>query len=343
MRLTRFRVTTFNLLNLNEPGRRMYRDADGIAPALYAQRIAWTGAMLRRAEAEVFGFQELWHPAPLAAALEAAGLAADYVALTPPWLNGQHIACAAAVRRGLLVGEPEWIVKFPPGLRLQTRGEDPLSAAISITLDSFSRPVLHLRIRPHDARPEVHVFVCHFKSKGPTEVSGERWFKADPARYGPHQAAIGAALSTIRRTAEAAALRVLLTEVMKGTGAPVIVLGDLNDEQNSNTLNILTEQPALLGPLSTGGRDTALYSVQSLQEMQSLRDVYYTYIHQGAHGSLDHILVSEEFYASSRNRRWAFDRLDVWNDHLNGEEAATAEGSNDHGVVRAHFRTVAAR
>jgi predicted extracellular nuclease len=338
-----FSVTSFNLLNLNLPGRAMYRDTAGWSAEEYARKVAWTARMLRTARADLYGFQELWHPEALAAVLTEAGLAADYVAVTPPWLKGRHIACAAAVRRDMLVGEPEWIVEFPPDLVLQSRGDDPLNARISVTLKAFSRPVLHLRIRPRARAAEVHVFVCHFKSKGPTEVSGERWFKADPARYGPHQAAIGAALSTIRRTAEAAALRVLLTEVMKGTGAPVIVLGDLNDEQNSNTLNILTEQPALLGPLSTGGRDTALYSVQSLQEMQSLRDVYYTYIHQGAHGSLDHILVSEEFYASSRNRRWAFDRLDVWNDHLNGEEAATAEGSNDHGVVRAHFRTVAAR
>ena len=45
----------------------------------------------------------------------------------------------------------------------------------------------------------------------------------------------------IRRTAESAALRVMLTDVMKGTVTPVIVLGDLNDGQHSNTINILSD------------------------------------------------------------------------------------------------------
>lgn len=45
----------------------------------------------------------------------------------------------------------------------------------------------------------------------------------------PHANALGQAMSTIRRTAQATALRVLLTEVMKGTVTPVIVLGDVND------------------------------------------------------------------------------------------------------------------
>jgi len=338
MRLDRFSVTTFNLFNLNEPGLRMYRDAQGLTPAEHAAKIAWTAAMLRRARAEMYGFQELWHPASLEAALVAAGLAEEYVALAPPWLSGQHIACAAAVRRDLLAGEPRWIVDFPPGLRLQSRGDDPLSAAVSVNLRSFSRPVLHLRLRPRDTAAEIHVFVAHFKSKGATVVSDEPWFEADEALHRPHADAIGAAISTIRRTAEAAALRVILTEVMKGTNTPVLVMGDLNDDHNSSVLEILTEQPAYLRPLATGGRDTALYSGQALQQYLSQRDVYYTYIHQEVHGSLDHILMSQEFYANSRRRQWMFDGLDIFNDHLNDKALRQAEGAGDHGVVRARFQ-----
>ncbi len=337
MRLASFSVTSLNLYNLNLPGLRMYRNATGWSEAQYARKIAWTAAMLRRARADVYGVQELWHPDALQAALDAAGMAQEYVALCPPWLAGQHIACAAAIRRDLLVGEPEWIVDFPEALRLRSGGDDPLSAAISVSLRSFSRPVLHLTLRPRDTAEPIHLFVAHFKSKAPTVVSGEAWFKADDALHRPHQGAIGSALSTIRRTAEAAALRVILTGLMKDTGTPVIVLGDLNDDHNSNTLDILTEQPAFLRPLSTGGRDTALYSGQSLQQYMSQRDVYYTYIHQEVHGSLDHILVSEEFYSNSRKRRWNFERLDIFNDHLNDKDLRDEEGANDHGVVRARF------
>jgi hypothetical protein len=38
----------------------------------------------------------------------------------------------------------------------------------------------------------------------------------------------------------------------------VVVLGDLNDGQDSNTLEILSEQPRFLQLPSAGGRDAAL-------------------------------------------------------------------------------------
>ena len=56
-------------------------------------------------------------------------------------------------------------------------------------------------------------------------------YDADPDRYKNHAQAIGGAMSTIRRTAEATALRILLTRAMKGTVTPVIVLGDLASAQ----------------------------------------------------------------------------------------------------------------
>jgi hypothetical protein len=58
----------------------------------------------------------------------------------------------------------------------------------------------------------------------------------------------------------------MLTEVMKGSTTPVIVLGDINDGQTSNTANILTEQPRFLVGEATGGSDVGLYTAQTLQE-----------------------------------------------------------------------------
>lgn len=152
-----------------------------------------------------------------------------------------------------------------------------------------------------------------------------------------HATSIGAAISTIRRTAEAAALRFILTEQMKGTRTPVIVLGDINDGQHSNTVNILTEQPRYLVGDSLGGGDVSLYTAQTLQEYRSTRDVYYTHVHQDIMESLDHILVSEEFYDNSRRRVWMFDGMTVNNDHLNFDDHKEA-GTTDHGVICATFK-----
>ena len=155
--------------------------------------------------------------------------------------------------------------------------------------------------------------------------------------YKPHQTALGAAISTVRRTAEAAAVRVMLTDVMKGSTTPVIVLGDINDGQHSNTANILTEQPRYLVGESTGGADVGLYTAQTLQEYRDTRDVYYTHVHQDLRESLDHVLVSEQFYDNSRKRRWLFDGLVINNDHLNFDNQKDV-GTGDHGVVKVSFK-----
>ena len=70
---------------------------------------------------------------------------------------------------------------------------------------------------------------------------------------------------------------------------------------------------------------------------RSQRDVYYTHVYQGIRESLDHILVSEEFYDNSRDRIWAFDGMEVYNDHMNREQHKDEHGASDHGVVRTHF------
>ncbi len=55
----------------------------------------------------------------------------------------------------------------------------------------------------------------------------------------------------------------ILTEAMKKNDNPVVVLGDLNDGQYSNTINILTEQPNYLFSGYEGRSDTALYATDT--------------------------------------------------------------------------------
>lgn len=326
--------TTFNLLNLNEPGLPVYNDTDGWDPALYARKIDWTAAKLREMRADVFGFQELWHGDSLQAALDAGGFD-DYAALVPPGHAGQGIVCAAAVARDILVGAPEWITGFPDDFILRSGGDDAQTSDIAVQVSTFSRPVLRFVVRPRATGPDISVYVCHFKSKAPTRIFREGWYQKEV--HGRHAEAIGAALSTVRRTAEAAALRMILTAEMKGTDRPVVVLGDCNDGQHSNTLNIMTGQPRFLTALSEGGGDNDLYTTQTLQQYRSETDVYYTHIYQEMRESLDHILVSQEFYDMSRRRLWAFDGLEIANDHLNADDHKES-GTGDHGIVRARFR-----
>jgi endonuclease/exonuclease/phosphatase family metal-dependent hydrolase len=327
--------TTCNLYNLNLPGHAIYTDRDGWDEVQYDSKIAWLGRSLATMQADVFGFQELWHADALEDVLAQAHLDEDYTMLVPPEHEGDRIVCAGAVRTRMLMGEPEWIEAFPEDFRLESRGDDPQTPAISVDIGSFSRPVLHFSVRPHDEDAPIHVYVVHFKSKAPTQIYRESWYEADT--YSPHRDGIGSALSTIRRTAEAAAFRMLVVDKVRDTDEPVVVLGDINDATLSNTANILTGQPNYLFGRSTGGSDVDLYTVQTLQQYRSTRDVYYTHIHQNERESLDHILVSQEFYDNSRKRIWAFESMDIANDHLNSEDHK-ADGTTDHGIVRAVFR-----
>lgn len=335
MARTRIRFATCNLYNLNEPGKRMYRDANGWTPEEYHQKIAWTANAINSAPADVWAFQELWHRDSLAKVFAEAKLADEFALLIPPNHQGERIVCAAAVKKDWLIGNPEWIVDFPDQFKLSSEGDDPQTPAIDVQINQFSRPVLHFEVKPRSKGKHIHVYVCHFKSKAPTQIYREDWYSK--ATYSRHSKAIGSALSTIRRTAEATALRMIITERLKDTDTPVVVLGDINDSQHSNTVNILSGQPNhLLSPWRQGGSDVDLYSIATLQEYRSLRDVYYTHIYKNTRESLDHILVSEQFYDNSRKRLWAFKGMDIINDHLN-EENHKETGTTDHGIVRATF------
>lgn len=335
MARTKLSFTTCNLFNLQQAGKSLYRKTKPWTEDEYIRKIAWTTSIFRNITSDVWAFQELWSPTSLQQAIDNAEMTDRYILLAPPTHDDRKIICAAAVRKDILISEPEWINNFPEIFKLQSSGDDDQTSEISVRIDHFSRPILHFQIKPHWEEKSIEVYVCHFKSKRPTDIYGEPWYSKQI--YSRHSETLGSAVSTIRRTAEAAALRLILTEQMKDTDTPVVVLGDLNDAKDSNTLNILTGQPNyIMAGYSQGGSDVDLYSVGTLREYRSQRDVYYTHIHNKTRESLDHILVSQEFYDNSRRRIWAFKGMEIYNDHLNSENHKE-NGSSDHGVVRASF------
>ena len=276
-----FSVATFNLFNLQEPGKPTHQGQTW-SDEEFDVKIKWIAWQLGILDADIVGLQELWSKAAIEAVLEVhKPLKDQYDVLADP-ATGERIVCGALVRKGLLAGEPDWVDKFPKAVRLQLGKDpaDPQAPEIKVAINGFSRPVLRFAVELCDDQPATEVFVTHLNSKLPTQMSSEEWFTKNPDLFKPHQKALGAGISTIRRTAEAVALRVLVTDALKGTGTPVVVLGDINDGQASNTANILTEQPRFLVGGSTGGSDVGLYTAQTLQEYRDTRDVYYTHVHQ---------------------------------------------------------------
>ncbi|MEB3211251.1 MAG: endonuclease/exonuclease/phosphatase family protein [Leptolyngbyaceae bacterium] len=329
---------TFNLYNLQLPGKRWRFNAEPYSEQMYRQKVTWSAEMIHRIQADVIAFQELWSKQCLIDIFVEAGLENDYelVFIKDEWYD---IAVAAAVRSPWTVRQKTIHKEFPEELTLIKRGNDPQDAGedndIEVKINIFSRSVLQLSIGHTDDPdvPQIEAFATHLKSKLPTRLDNE---ESDDEGIRSHSQALGSALSTIRRTAEVAALRIIVNKVAKHTDVPVVIVGDLNDGQLSNTLAIATQQPSyrLYGASRVGGKsDVGLYDASTLQQFRSLRDVYYTHVYKDVREIIDHVLVSEQFYHYSRQRIWSFREMKVWNDFLDDEHKWTS----DHGIVCAYF------
>jgi predicted extracellular nuclease len=209
---------------------------------------------------------------------------------------------------------------------------------IAVTIDVFSRTILELTIAHADARevPPVTVYCCHLKSKLATQFRRID-YDINPLIRG-FETPLGSALSTIRRTAEAAGLRILLDRRMDDNHDPVVVLGDCNDGTLSNTLQILTRQPSYgLSIKSRAGRQSekGLYTTAQLDQLRSFRDLNYSHIHHEIPEILDHVLVSDAFYDGSIHRCWSFSNMRILTDHINPH--VTGGEASDHGLVSASF------
>jgi endonuclease/exonuclease/phosphatase family metal-dependent hydrolase len=354
---------SFNLYNLQLPDQAMYPRSRPYAKEEYEAKLAWAGAALRRLDADVIAFQEVWSRQALADLFKAAGLDGEYeLAFIKPG-DWDGIAVAGAVRKPWRIVGTTRHKAFPPGFRLR-KGKrsmadiqhNPPAAdrdapddeeaeslpsheddAIEVVIGEFSRSPLQLSIAHGKVRgdrpPQLEVFCCHLKSKLATRLDDAEY--RDPA-IRPHADALGSALSGIRRMAEAAALRIILNGLMARTAVPVAVVGDLNDGQHANALALLSGRPGfrLFATHRAGaGSDTGLYNALALQQLRSLGDVYYTHEHRNVREAIDHVLVSEQFYEFSKAALWGFREMRFLNDHL--DEVSRVE--SDHGLVRAAF------
>ncbi len=177
----RFSVATFNLYNLQEPGKPM-NQGQTWTDEEFDVKIKWIAWQLGTLDADIVGLQELWSKTALEAVLEVhTPLKEQYDVLAEPATGGK-IVCGALVRKGLLAGEPDWVDKFPESAQAATRqgSRGPQAPEIKLAIKGFSRPVLRFSVQLRDDQPATEVFVTHLKSKLPTQISAEEWFDKDP-------------------------------------------------------------------------------------------------------------------------------------------------------------------
>jgi endonuclease/exonuclease/phosphatase family metal-dependent hydrolase len=316
----RFKVGSFNLYNLVLPGITYYghhrcSDRD------YQKKTAWIAGQLRRMDADIVGFQEIFHSAALQEALRQSGQYEDATVLVGNE-TGEGPVVGLVSRFKVL--EHGVVPQFPVEARLEFGGT-------ALPLDEFSRPVLWANVEIREGI-EVVIFVVHLKSKNPMIRDG-----ADP--HDPMERAMGKARSLIRRAAEASALRHLLLDVLQGRDQAVMAMGDVNDAGNAVTSEIVSGSPPwrkLPFEKKLPVWDVLLYNVKDIQARQSYQDVYYTHIHNGHYENLDHIFVSQEFVRQNNRHLGYVEYVSIFDDHLIDKtlsDESVPPWQSDHGQV----------
>lgn len=324
------KVATFNTQNLNSAdlwfiGRETDRPYTQEELDKKSNSIA---ERLDKIKADIVGFQEIFSYDALATSVKKSSYMKDAQVFVP----GAEIAVDPISQRKIatgplvglaskfpLKGEPQSIKAFPDEMHiLVPTGLHGLGGDIhQISIRQFERPVLKAEIEV-DGLPGLTVFVAHLKSKRPKFLTGE--FTSDPI-----VTALGDLRSLIVRAAEAAALRALIVkarnEWVDGRRRPVILLGDVNDDIDAVTTQML------VGARPFGDRNNKIsrrdYHFRTIDLMLSAfeiqppkNDKLYTHVYDGKGEVLDMIMVSADFFGVAGEQRAKISETDILNDHL---------------------------
>lgn len=332
-----FRIGTFNLYNLLLPEISYYENRR-YSIEEYEQKKQWISGQLNRMQADIVGFQEVFHVQALQETLAETPLYDGATLILgdrkhdrdesfPEFQNGEkrngEKPKVALVSR-LPVLRAEVIDRFPAAAHFTVE-------EVQIPLDRFARPVVCAEIAL------THSIVCtvlvvHLKSKRPVIPEGKD-------RHNPIEIVKGQTRALIQRAAEAVALRVLLVEMLQKTRYPVIVMGDINDSDRAVTSRLLAgEPPDPDWPYEHKEKvwDVLLYSVKEIQARYTRGDFYYTHMHDAYYESLDHILVSQEFMPQNPKHIGQVKYVSVLNDHLMDKhlmDHPVEVWKSDHGQV----------
>ncbi|GGV67413.1 hypothetical protein GCM10010294_21980 [Streptomyces griseoloalbus] len=266
---------TWNLENLYRPGGPFGPEDE----AAYASKLASLAAVITELDPALLGVQEVGDPGALE---DLAGMLDDdwRIALS------EH-ADSRGIRVGFLSRTDPTVVAdtvaFPAEL-LPVQADD-----AGLTAGQAGRGFLAVEVAGDGDGPPLRVAVCHLKSKLLSYPNG-RFHPRDEgerARYG--------AYALYRRAAEAVALRALADELLDGDGRDrdVAVLGDLNDEVQAATTQILLGPPG--SEIGTPGYDRPddgdafrLWDVAPLIPAAQR----YSRVNFGRRELIDHVLLS---------------------------------------------------
>jgi endonuclease/exonuclease/phosphatase family metal-dependent hydrolase len=329
----RYRLGTFNVYNLVNPGVTYY-GSKSYSDKTFARKVVWLAGQLDQMDADIVGFQEVFHEDALREVLDNTHTS-DYTnqAVAFRKVSGSDPSPAVAIASRYNILETTVHEAIPRSARLE------LDDGSRVPIETFSRPVLECVIDVPNLGPVV-VFVAHLKSKRPQYLENEKEDFYAEAR--------ASARSLVRRAVEAVGLRaLLLARLTRANKWPVVLVGDLNDAARAVTTTVISGTPPWRFAKLAEKRkvwDRLLYNAAELISRRSLVAPRYTHIFNGYFEVLDHIFVSEEFYRANPKAVGEVEYVRFYTDHLVDSTLASdamPSWRSDHGQVVVTIRITA--
>ncbi|MFK7962820.1 MAG: endonuclease/exonuclease/phosphatase family protein [Burkholderiaceae bacterium] len=336
--MNRLHVGSLNLLNLRLPGRPFYGNP-GYKKNEYKRKLTWTANMFDQLQCPLLAVQEVFDEQALRDCAKASAVYQNAASIVAPHAASpdNELPRVGLISSLPLLGPVESIVDIPPSAAISLPGAPEIGLPPQ-DHRQFSRPVLATTVNlGTEALPvAARLYVIHLKSRRPKRLDNEQ--NHDSAKYvaedmdDPIVETRAHLRALMMRSAEATGIRQLLLKDLVNSRTPVMVLGDFNDHAKAMTTALICGRTVAR---RLDRRDYTLWHAGALARPNVLkRDVGYTNIYMGEPGSIDHILLSEEFMRESRHAIGEVVRVDWFNDHLNNRH----DDSSDHGAIRASLQ-----
>ena len=223
--MAEFRVMTWNVQNLLSVGH----DSGPRTTAHLDAKIAALAAVVDTVRPHVLALQEVGTATVLSRFQDALTWRMPHRAIGVPDARGIRVAFFST----RVVRNPTDVVSFPPGLLPVQVADDPAGSIGPKTMNGMGRGALQITVTANGR--DMRLLTCHLKSKL-LSFPGGRFFPLDEderARFG--------AYALYRRASEATTVRQWATSQIddRGDVDPFVLLGDMNDEVDAATTQIL--------------------------------------------------------------------------------------------------------
>ena len=334
------KLATINLYQFAQEGLYWYEreDRNTYQSREWKKKKNWVSDRLKEMGADIVGFQEVFSPHSLENLVNQLGYPYFVTVDTPTALDND---------KDVLTGPVVALASRFPITSVSTIGHDADASAVLPIEDDFKFSRLPVRaIVDTPELGDVVVYVVHLKSKRSVMDKEITYPDSTPweARYKDTllRRARGDALSMIQRGLEAT---LLYHDAMHQAEScnKIVVMGDLNDDEYSSPLDILTQRQKAY---DIGGVDYNDWPDESKRALHDCRlfDSFtlasnarskarpYTHLHQGNPNVLDHILVSNALSPRNSDAVGEVCHYEVFNHHIRGDDIANKLQS-DHGLV----------